>query len=529
MKNNFRLITVIISAVAVFSIERAFAANQSAPDVVQTYIDYVASGNYESASELWSPSARERAERFGIEYSGIPVRVDAASPFVSRAEHLAAYMFQPAQSLQTVGDDARFVKMLFVATRESAMLQEWYYTKQEGDWYWLCYPQDAIARSWAVQESKYFRVHVHPGVASYVSAPALAQFDSFVEAMADTLGLTKMDIALIAAKKIEFFYCSDDSTVLEMTGQFTKGVLDLSSNDIISSSFPHHHEVVHLLTNIKLRTVPLYTLPVIREGLAVRFGGRWGKGPATLLDLGSFLHQDTLVLIDSMLTAGGFGNTSEMDLMYPVSGVLASYFWDRLGKQKFWLLYQSLSSSQDSINRLRAPDIQSILATAVGKKGWAELRADFDTYLSHRAATCAVALAGKSEKGKNLFTSGGNSVTLDGDWLSFAVTSDSGSLPRASFLIFKDSTFAAQKSLLFEEHFMGAVPFEGYRYGVRVDQNEAGVYDYAGNVLTGKFILGISGIDHYYDAATRTVTIRFKRNLFGGTAPVSRDITAVPY
>jgi hypothetical protein len=529
MKNYFRFVAVAISAVAALTVEGVYAANQSPLDVVQAYLDYVASGNYESASELWTGSAQDRATRFGIEYTGIPVRVDAASPMVSHAENLTAYVIQPVQSLQNVGDDARYVKMLFTANQQGSLLQQWYYTKHEGEWYWLCYPQDALAHNWPVQESRYFRVHVQPGVASYVSAPALAQFDGFVEAVADTLGLTRTDIALIAAKKIDFFYCNDDSTVLEMTGQFTKGVLDLSSNDIISSSFPHHHEVVHLLTNIKLKTVPLYTLPVIREGLAVKFGGRWGKGPAALLDLGAFLHKDTLVSIDSMLTVSGFGNTSEMDLMYPVSGVLVSYFWDRLGKQKFWSLYRTLSATQDSVNLLRGPEVQSLLATAMGKKSWTDMRADFDAYLSRRAATSAVASAGTSDKGKILFATAENSVLLDGDWLSFTVKADSGTLPRASFLFFKDSTFGAQKSLLFDEHFMGSVPFEGYRYGVRVDQNEAGVYDYAGNIRTGKFILGINGIDHYYDVATNTVTIRFKKSLFGGTMPGPGDITAVPY
>jgi hypothetical protein len=113
--------------------------------------------------------------------------------------------------------------------------------------------------------------------------------------------------------------------------------------------------------------------------------------------------------------------------------------------------------------------------------------------------------------------------------LSFTVKADSGVLPRESFLFFKDSTFGSHTSLLFNEHFMGAVPFEGYRYGVRIDQNEAGVYDYAGNILTGKFILGISGSDHYYDTLSNTVTVRFRKSLFGRLPPGPESITAVPF
>ena len=47
--------------------------------------------------------------------------------------------------------------------------------------------------------------------------------------------------------------------------------------------------------------------------------------------------------------------------------------------------------------------------------------------------------------------------------------------------------------------------------------------------LTGKFILGINGVDHYYDIVTNTVTIRFKKSLLGVDMPAPEDITAVPY
>ena len=309
MKSIRRLAVTATVAVLVLGYTPVRSADESPLQVVQTYLDYVASGNYESAIELWSPASAARANRFGIEFPESPIRADAASPMVRHANELSGYNVQPVQSLQTVGEDATFVKMLFSATKEKTSLQQWYFTRHEAEWYWLCYPQDAIAKDWPVQESRYFRLHVHPSVADFVSAPAMAQFDHFVEAVADTLGLTRADIALIADKKIEYFYCNDDSTVLSITGQFTKGVLDQSSNDIISSSFPHHHEVVHLLTNIKLKSLPQYTLPVVREGLAVRFGGRWGKGPAALLDLGAFLIRDTLVSIDSSLAVPNFENS----------------------------------------------------------------------------------------------------------------------------------------------------------------------------------------------------------------------------
>ncbi|MBI5267733.1 MAG: hypothetical protein HY851_10920 [candidate division Zixibacteria bacterium] len=529
MKQKSLFLSIVAAAGLCGLAVPALVRAQSPLDVVNEYLDLVASGNYESATERWLPACRERSGRFGIEYPGVPIRPDATSPMVLKAEKLSSYTTNPVMNVQNMGTDGRFVRMRYTSTSQGDVLQQSYVVVNERGWYWLCYPQDAFASSWKVRESKFFRVHIHPDVASLVSEASFDQIDGFVEAVADTLGLTKADLAELAAKKIEFFYCDRDSTVMEITGQLTKGLLDLASNDIISANFPHHHEVVHLLANIKMKTVPIYTLPLLREGLAVRFGGRWGKGPATLMDLGTFLHRDTLVTLDSMLSQRGFESGSEVDLAYPVAGVVVSFLWDRLGRQKFWTLYQSFSSRQEVITKLRPTDIQASLVAGAGAKDWAAFRRDFDVYAQNRLAKSAVSVAGAAKAGKTLYANGLATVALDGDWISFTVMADSTGAPRASFLMYKTPKFGTARSLLFDEQFQGTVPFEGYRLGVRVDQNEAGVYDYAGNSLVGKFILSINGTEGYFDSTQNVVTVRFRRSLFGKTTPASGDITMVPY
>jgi hypothetical protein len=528
-RHQLYLYSLLTVAALLWRPQASLAANESPVDIVTDYLDYVASGNYESAIQLWSPTCLERALRFGIEYDNIPVRPDASSPMVINANRLASFGIQPARSVEAVGNDGRFLRLQFTTTSKGEFLQQWYYVEKKDGYYWLCYPQDCWARAWEVQESRYFRIHIHPDVLQYVSQPSKAQFDDFVEAVADTLGLTKADLAELATKKIEFFYCNSDSTVQMLTGQLTKGLLDQSSNDIISANFPHHHEVVHLLTNIKLKHLPLYTLPMVREGLAVRFGGRWGKGAGTLLDLGAFLYRDTLVTLDSMLTVHGFEGGDEMDLMYPVAGVMSAYLQDRLGKQKFWPFYLSVSGRQDSIGKWKGDRVKAAMVAATGRKDWADLVQDFNVYIATKIVPATMTISGVTSKGKTLFADQHDTLTLDGDWLNFTVVADSGVLPHASFLFFKKDSFGGQKSRLFYEHFRDEVPFEGYRYGVRVDQNEAGVYDYAANLLTGKFILGINGTEHYYDPDHNKVTVRFKRNLLGKQAPAQADIKVVPF
>jgi hypothetical protein len=52
----------------------------TATELISYYFDLFLSGNYESAAQLWEPTALERATRLGIEYDGIPVKPDCNSP-----------------------------------------------------------------------------------------------------------------------------------------------------------------------------------------------------------------------------------------------------------------------------------------------------------------------------------------------------------------------------------------------------------------------------------------------------------------
>ena len=81
----------------------------------------------------------------------------------------------------------------------------------------------------------------------------LAEADRLVETIADRLDMSSERLDLIADAKIEYFYCSSDSVVEQMTGFLVKGTLDLASNDVISADFPHFHEISHLLINIHLK------------------------------------------------------------------------------------------------------------------------------------------------------------------------------------------------------------------------------------------------------------------------------------
>ena len=72
---------------------------------------------------------------------------------------------------------------------------------------------------------------------------------------------------------------------------------------------------------------------------------------------------------------------------------------------------------------------------------------------------------------------------------------------------------------MFIEQYRSEIPFEGHRYGVRFDANEAGLYDYATNMLLAKYIAGVDPSDDYIDQQNHKVAFRIRKNLTNGVLP----------
>ena len=91
-----------------------------------------------------------------------------------------------------------------------------------------------------------------------------------------------------------------------------------------------------------------------------------------------------------------------------------------------------------------------------------------------------------------------------------------------------DKRLDGESSPLFEEQFQGSQPFDGYRYAVRFDRNEAGLYDYGTNELVAKFIWGITPLEGYYDAVANRINIKFKTEVLDDRLPDFKDYKFLP-
>jgi hypothetical protein len=121
---------------------------------------------------------------------------------------------------------------------------------------------------------------------------------------------------------------------------------------------------------------------------------------------------------------------------------------------------------------------------------------------------------GTIDGGKELLRGEGYVVRSDKNWLAFEFSGTTDQGVTGNLLFDLETDLASAVSELYIRQYGDSIPFSGYRYGIRFDQNEAGLYDYATNELLAKYIWGISPSDEYYDEAGRTVTLKFRKELF---------------
>lgn len=491
---------------------------------IAKYFELLTTGNYEIASDMWTPESLERSSRFGIRYLNIPLKADCASPIVRDLSLFDAQMRAPIKNYKALGERG-WTRLEFSQLTGSRNIEHDYYAQKRGDWFWLGYPQDYYGGDWPVVESRYFRIHVHPEVQRFINDVVLDKADEYVKNLAETLGIDGDMLKVIKRGKIEYFFCKNNSLIKRVSGGRAEGTLDLGSNDIISTSFPHFHEIAHLMVNIRLQELPLFTLPLMREGTAVRFGGRWGRNAAALIDLGIFLHREELVMLDSILTSKGFESESGADIVYPVAGLFNAFLMDNMTIERYLELYLALSGSMTEVSAMSAVEIQNVIIGATGHPAWIALKTDFDSYLKDYVVNTSVALPGSIEGGKIILKGEDFLVKEKDEWLAFEFDASSESnsgKPTGNLLFAQLDDLEGQTSALFFQQYGDSVAYHGFRFGVRFDPNEAGLYDYATNQLLAKYIWGISPSGDYYDADRQRVCIKFRKFLVEKKKP-SRD------
>lgn len=336
----------------------------------------------------------------------------------------------------------------------------------------LIVPSSYHTRNWRRFESEYFEFVVSD--TSRINQHAVARLEDFVEEVFEVFEFEPHFREQIRRFKIEYVLCRDSDEVGEVVGHESRGMYELASDRIVTCFPVHYHELVHLLINYRLQYLPLYTHPLLQEGIAVALGGRGGKEANVMAELGSYLVNSGICDISEMLSYHGFLQMHP-SISYPVSGLYARFLLDELGSSDFLELYWSYSGTKDQVKSMRVdtgdlPQDQS-----------------FHQFCAASASNHLIKPATLPEDSHVLYGDAAISVAEDEDNYLIAVTD--------TLFIGRSDELEGFRSRKIEEFFTSGT-YGGEKYAITVGPEEIHIYNLYTDNLIASLVCGFrSGLD----------------------------------
>ena len=427
-------------------------------------------------SKFVLPEELKISERLGITYKGVDnkflISNDIDSSIRKRINENNLNFTYKIEKL-----DKNYSKLIF--TIPSLKIAKGYYFKDSH----LISPPFYFARDWENKESKFFIFHVSdPALFNHYAEERL---DNFVYKICKILNLSDDQVKKLEKNKIHYYLCRDGSEVKKLTGYDARGLYYLPYDYIISTFNCHYHEILHLLMNYKLEKLSLYTLPLLQEGFAVAFGGRGGKEPDVILEMGAFLAGNNFLNYNSLLSREDFSQY-DATMTYPVAGLYNKFLINKLGIHKYISLYKKYSGNERDIDRLKInpDDLPSI-------EKWREYVDSSENYNSIKLSIPESNNFKEIETRKNHFI-----ISENSSYYLFRI--------RDTLLLGSPQKNGIYQSKLFHEIF----PFKRYNneeFAVIADSNEISVYNFYSNNLIAKYVRSFSllnkkvpQIDNFY-------------------------------
>ena len=213
----------------------------------------------------------------------------------------------------------------------------------------LISPISYYTRDWSHLESKHFNFIISD--TSYWNSYCVDNLEQFYIKISELLGFTKEQEEKIQSEKIYYFLCKDEKEIKQLTGFNTRGMYNIAYDFVITTFNAHYHELIHFLINYKLKSLPLYTHPFLREGFAVAFGGRGGKEPRVILSLGFFLYKSKMLDYFDLLNKNSYYKY-DASMSYPVSGLYNYFLIEELGIERYLSLYIKYSGTYEDVSQM---------------------------------------------------------------------------------------------------------------------------------------------------------------------------------
>jgi hypothetical protein len=328
----------------------------------------------------------------------------------------------------------------------------------------LISPITHYTRSWTILESAHFRFLISDTTS--FNSYCIASLERFFDHAAGLLGLSDEDRATIATHKLYYCLCANDEESKRLIGAQALGSCNLAYDCIVTTYNAHYHELVHELVNFKFRTLPLFTHPFLQEGLAVAMGGRGGKEPGPILDLGRYLCAGGILDYHALLSTAGFGAV-DASMSYPLSGLYNRFLLESLGTERYLDLYRRYSGSASEVQamQIKVGDLPSDSA--------------WQAFVSAKSSQWTIQPGCEGDAGHLVLETPEATITVNDDRYCFTI--------RDTILLVQDTKVSGVRSKQFET-LLGTRPYGGEKYAVVADSQEISVYNLYTNNLIAKFV-----------------------------------------
>lgn len=416
--------------------------------------------NADSLRGFFAESTLQMSERLGIQYESKDLKALISYDFNDSVRKLVNdHQLGYSILIEDLGED--YSKLKIKVNDKSIH----FYFRDS-----LCISSlEFLCRNWVTRESEHFKFAISNTL--LFNDNNIESLERFLMETAAKLELSASDLNRLGKEKILYYLCRDENEIRELTGYEAKGMYNLAFDAIVTVHNTHFHELVHLLVNYKLSRLPLFTHPLVQEGIAVAFGGRGGMSNQILLRLGSYLFTSGLVDLNSLLSKTEFSKL-DPSLSYPASGIICDFWVNRNGMNKFLDMYRNHSGSAEDER------VKIIQAAEVGDTiGLRE-------FLDKKILGNEVHVDTFNGPGRFVINEKSLKIKEDGDRYYFetdglVAISTSKHWPKYQSKKFHDLNIQAD--------------YNGEKYLVRADKDEVAVYDLYNNEI----IAGFFGSFHY--------------------------------
>ncbi len=487
------------------------AADYDTPEnLIEAYTKAVESQDWENAEECWYPDEVEKSKRLGINYHNTPAKFDCSSPLITLWPEISEGWIKVKIGKSEIDSNFGTTDIYLITGGDSISVS--YYMFEDNERWYLISPMTALASDWHRAQSRYTNIICSDD--SMVNDYAVDALDNYIEFITGYFEIDSPKIHRLRELKVNYYLCSRDD-FMDMTGYDAHGLAYLSMDAIVTRHLPHHHELTHLLINYALDSVPLYTLPFVQEGLACVCGGRWGKSPEVINQLGSVILENGFCSLDDILTRYSFNIKVGMpDITYPVASLFVGYLIDKIGMPKFKELYLELSGTSEYVRTLSKEKVVLIIEEYC-KSDFESVNAEFLEYAGQFKEVGISVRANYSDT-YLIQSIESDSIKIDifesDYYYDFVIKAPDDSF--SGVILFSDDSsdlLEDYRSWMFEEHLPGS-EYNDACYGVKFDMNECGFYDYRTNTLKAKFVSTFFPQKEYFNAENKTIRFGLKKS-----------------